>query len=74
MTFDEYWANLKNKPIPQLKPDFAACWNAALEELLSPHLLVNLSDLGKDTTLKNEIFQRVHHAYVDRIQSRRVKP
>jgi hypothetical protein len=33
-TFEQWWDGLKNKPIPQLKPDFAACWNAALDAVL----------------------------------------
>ena len=31
MTFEQWWAAQKNKPIPQLKPLFAACWNEAVE-------------------------------------------
>jgi len=31
MTFEQWWASLKNRPIPQLKPTFAECWNAALD-------------------------------------------
>lgn len=31
MTFEEWWASLKNQPLPQLKPTFAACWNEAVE-------------------------------------------
>lgn len=29
--FETWWAGLKNQPIPQLKPLFAECWNAAVE-------------------------------------------
>jgi hypothetical protein len=30
-TFEKWWAGLKNRPITQLKPLFAACWNEAVE-------------------------------------------
>lgn len=30
-TFEQWWASLKNQPIPQLKPTFRECWNAALD-------------------------------------------
>lgn len=32
MTFEEWWANLENKPIPQSLPHFVDCWNTAVEE------------------------------------------
>ncbi len=32
MTFEQWWAGLKNQPIPQLKPAFRECWNAAIDE------------------------------------------
>ena len=31
MTFEQWWESQANKPIPQLKPMFAACWNHAVE-------------------------------------------
>ena len=80
--FETYFAthiepSLKGAPksaIAMAKASAADIWNAALDELFTPHVVINVSDIDIPLAIKSEIFQRTWKACVDRVQQRRVTP
>lgn len=83
MTPFDAWFDANIRPaLPGVPPEaikivrapLVAGWNAALEELFTPHVGIDVSDIDAPIALKAEIFQRVWKACVDRVQQRRVTP
>lgn len=75
MTFEQWWETLKNKPIPQLKPDFAGCWNAALAAAASSDLKIDFVVPAECTPgVADACLRGVNRSMRDAIRALRVTP